>query len=318
MFEHILVPLDGSSLAECVLPHVVAIARAHGSRVSLLRVLDPARVMTRPQSVDPLDWQIRKTEAETYLRDRALALEMEGLHPGIEVLEGKAAETTIEYAHSRDVSLIIMSSHGQSGISGWNVSSVVQKIILRAQTSFMVIRAYKRAVQPIGTLHYKRILVPLDGSQRAEIVLPPAITLARSHQGEILIAHVIKRPEMPSRTPPCPEDIDLANQVIERNRREVTRYLNEFRERQDVQIDVQLAIGGNIQASLHDIANQSDVDLVCLSAHGYSGETKWPFGSSVFSFIAFGTTPLLVVQDLPAGRIEPTGAELAAMEQGGR
>jgi nucleotide-binding universal stress UspA family protein len=318
MFEHILVPLDGSSLAECVLPHLVAIARAYNSQVSLLRVLDPARVTTRPQLVDPFDWQIRKTEAETYLREKALALEAEQIHPRIEVLEGKAAETAIEYANSHDVSLIIMSSHGQSGITGWNVSSVVQKIILRAQTSFMVIRAYRPPIQAIGGLQYRRILVPLDGSQRAEIVLPAAITLARAHEGEVLIAHVIRKPEMPSRTPPCPEDVRLANQVVERNRREVTRYLDEFKFRRDVNIDVRLSVGENIPASLHEIVNQSNVDLVCVSAHGYSGETRWPFGSSVFSLIAFGTTPLLVVQDLPAGRIDPTGAELAAMEQGGR
>ncbi len=318
MFEHILVPLDGSQLAECVLPHVVAIARANDSRVSLLRVLDPIGAATRPQSVDPFDWQIRKAEAETYLRDRASTLEKAGLNSMVEVLEGKAAETTIEYAHDHGVKLILMSSHGQSGISGWNVSSVVQKIILRAQTSIMIVRAYKPPSEAIGELHYQRILVPLDGSRRAEIVLPAAIALGRYYGGEVLVAHVVKKPDMPRRTPPSQDDVELANQVIERNRIEAARYLDDLTSRQDVKIGPRLVVGENVTASLHDIVDQSNVDLVFLSAHGYSGETKWPYGSIVISFIAYGTTPLLVVQDLPGDRIEPTEAELAAREQGRR
>jgi nucleotide-binding universal stress UspA family protein len=318
MFEHILVPLDGSPLAECVLPHVVAIARANDSQVTLMRVLDPVGAVTRPQSVDPFDWQIRKAEAETYLKDRASGLEGAGLQPQFEVLEGKAAETTIEYAHAHNVELIIMSSHGQSGISGWNVSSVVQKIILRAQTSIMIVRAYKPSVEGIGELHYRRILVPLDGSQRAEIVLPAAITLGRYYGGEVLLAHVVKKPDMPRRTPPSQDDVELANQVIERNRIEVARYLDELSSRQDVKIGPRLVVGENVTTALHEIVDQSKVDLVLLSAHGYSGETKWPYGSTVISFIAYGTTPLLVVQDLPSGRIEPTEAEMVAREQGRR
>ena len=316
MFEEILVPLDGSPLAECVLPHVVAFAHANDSRVTLLRVLDPSEAMARPRSVDPFDWQIRKAEAETYLRGLAGVLEEAGITPHVEALEGMAAEMTIEYAHSHDLKLIIMSSHGQSGISGWNVSSVVQKIISRAQTSIMIVPAYKPSAEGIGDLHYRRILVPLDGSQRAEIVLPAAIALARYHHGEVLVAHVVRKPEMPRRTPLSIDDIELVNQVIERNKTEAVRYLDELKSRQDVKIDTRLSVGENIRAELHEIVNQDEIELVCLSAHGYSGETQWPYGSTVISFIAFSTTPLLVVQDLPADRIEPTEAELAARNQG--
>ena len=80
--------------------------------------------------------------------------------------------------------LIILSSHGQSGLSEWNVSSVVQKIVLRARTSIMIVRAYQRIPPETAGLRYRRILVPLDGSQRAECVLPVAVTLARSHEAK--------------------------------------------------------------------------------------------------------------------------------------
>lgn len=316
MFDRILVPLDGSPLAECVLPHLVAIARTDVSRVYLLRVLDPISAATRPISVDPFEWQIRKAEAEAYLRDVAGRLEAAGLEVQTEVLEGRAAESTIEYASEQNVSLIILSSHGQSGISGWNISSVVQKIILRALRSVMIVRAYQPASEELTELIYRRILLPLDGSQRAEYVLPMAIALARANQAEILAAHVVKKPEMPRRTPPTQEDIELANQVTERNRAEAARYLDELKSRLEVNIETRLLISDNVSESLHDLVEQAGVDLVLLGAHGYTGATKWPYGSTVISFIAYGTTPLLVVQDLPPSHIEPTQAELAAREQG--
>src|SRR5512136_843166 len=79
MFDNILVPIDRSSLAECVLPHVVAVAGTFESRVMLLHVMDSTNQGNRPRAVDPLDWQIRKAEAETYLHDLTLQLQTAGL-----------------------------------------------------------------------------------------------------------------------------------------------------------------------------------------------------------------------------------------------
>ena len=79
MFDNILVPIDRSSLAECVLPHVLAVAGTFESRVTLLHVMDSTNVANQPRTVDPLDWQIRKAEAETYLHDLALRLQTAGL-----------------------------------------------------------------------------------------------------------------------------------------------------------------------------------------------------------------------------------------------
>jgi nucleotide-binding universal stress UspA family protein len=73
-----------------------------------------------------------------------------------------------------------------------------------------------------------------------------------------------------------------------------------------------------VVSSLHTQVEQEQADLLILSAHGYGGETRWPYGSVVISFIAYGTTPLLVLQDLPQERIEPSPAEIAAKERGGR
>jgi nucleotide-binding universal stress UspA family protein len=317
MFTRILVPLDGSSLAECVLPHVLATARDVEAQVFLLRVLDPTSG-NNPQPVDPVEWQLLKAGAETYLRDIAGRLQKAGLNVSTTVMEGKAAERVIEFASQNSADLIILSSHGQSGISGWNVSSVVQKIILRVRTSVLIVRAYQSVVEELEALRYQRIMVPMDGSQRAEFVLPTVASLARFHQSQVILLQAVQKPEIPRRTPPSQEDQELVNRLTEKNRAEAARYLSELAGRLDIPVLTRLLVCERVVSTLHTQVLEEQADLVILSAHGYGGDTRWPYGSVVVSFIAYGTTPLLVMQDLPSERIEPSAAELAARENGGR
>ncbi|MDY7076989.1 MAG: universal stress protein, partial [Chloroflexota bacterium] len=191
MLDHILVPLDGSSLAECVLPHSVALAQAFDAQVTLLRVLERTRTADRTLSIDPLAWHIRKAEAGSYLDGVAAHLQEAGVRTEKAIVEGRAAERIVEFARDQNVNLIVLSSHGRSGLSGWNISGVVQKIILRACMPTMIVRAYQSVAGDLSGLRYRRLLVPLDCSQRAECVLPLATTLARFHESQLLLAHVV-------------------------------------------------------------------------------------------------------------------------------
>jgi len=318
MFKRILLPLDSSILAECVLPHLVAIARICDPEVQLLRVSEPFGVTARLRLIDPVDWQIRKAEAASYLSGIAERLQSAGLRVSTNLYDGRPAEQIIEVAHSWDADLILMSSHGQSGISPWNVSSVVQQVILRAHRSLMIIRAYQPVTTELTGLYYHKIFLPLDGSQRAEMPLALAESLAHAHGSEILAAHVVRQPELPRRTSASQEDLLLVNQLTERNRAEALNYLEDLRSRINLTIQTKLEVSPNISRTLHQIADENEVDLTILSAHGYSGDTCWPYGSVGLGFIVYGSTPLLILQDLPTNRIEPTRAELAARETGGR
>jgi len=317
MLEHMLVPLDGSPLAECVLPHVVALAHAFGARVTVLRILERTRAADPTRSVDPLDWHIRKAEAGAYLDGVAARLQEVGLRVEKGLLEGQAAERIVEFAHTTDVSLVLLSSHGRSGLSGWNISGVVQKIVLRAYMPTMIVRAYHPASGDLDGLRYRRLMIPLDCSQRAECVLPVATKLARFHKSRLLLTHVVRRPELICRAPPMQGDLNLVEQISERNRQEAGRYLKQLQARLSLDIEGHLLVEDSAEAPLHDLVRQENVDLVVLSAHGYSGETKWPYGSVALNFIAYGTTPLLIVQDLSLEELERTQAEMAAREHRG-
>ena len=303
MFDPILVPLDGSLLAECVLPHVVALGRAFNAKITLVHVLDKDRAGASAQLFDLINWQINKTEAKLYLERIGDRLQEAGLQTKAIVLEGMVAESITEYAQSQQMNLVILSSHGHSGPRKWGISSVTQKIILSAPTSVLITRAHQPAVSETTEHPYRRILLPLDGSQRAENPLPLISVLARFHKSLIQIAHVVKTPEMPRYMSLVQEDIDLSNRVVARNREEALHYLDQVRLSSPlagVTGPTHLLTSDNAAATLHELVKQERIDLVVLSAHGYSGNNQWPYGAMVNNFILYGKVPLLVVQDLPA------------------
>ena len=297
MFDPILVPLDGSQLAECVLPHAVAVGQAFNAKIRLLHVLDRNQAGVSPQLFDLLNWQINKTEAKLYLEKIGERLQKSGLQTEAIVLEGLVAESITEFAQSQEMKLVILSSHGHSGLKKWGISSVTHKIILSAPTSVLIIRAPRQKEQS-----YERILVPLDGSWRAENALSMVVLLARFHKSQIHIVHVVKTPEMARHMPPAQEDIDLSNRIVARNREEASHYLDQVKLGSPMAgIDVQthLLVSDNATLAIHELVDREQIDMLVLSAHGYSGNNQWPYGSMVNNFILYGKVPLLIVQDLP-------------------
>lgn len=297
MFNQILLPLDRSALAECVLPHAIAVARAFGAQVILLSVMVTPREARWRQAMDPLNWQIRKAEAQTYLREVDLRLQEAGLHTETHILEGFAAEQIVGFADTHAPQLIILSSHGQSGLSGWGVSSIAQKVALRAQTSVMIVRASQPVTPDITGLRYQRILAPLDGAQRAETILPAIAALAREHDAQIVLAHVVQRPAMPRRTLPSREDVKLADRLVARNQAEAARYLEQLQSQIAGKVETRIVVSEHPAATLHELVEQEKTDLVLLSAHGRSDQSRAPYGDVVSNLITYGATPLIVVQD---------------------
>lgn len=313
MLDNVLVPLDGSQLATCVFPHLIALTQATDAHITLLRVTEK---QNEAGQVNPVDWHLTKMEGQLYLDEMK-----ERLHTFIpqaadtQVLEGPVAERIIEYTQKNAENLVVLSTHGQSGLNGWPLSSVTQKVIQRAGTSILLIPAYgPNACVPEeqwADMRYRRIMVPLDGSQRAEAVLPLAMSLAQQHQAELILVHVITRPEMIQRMPLTPEDVSLAEQVVAHNQAQAQRYFEQLQSRLMPETQTKILVNGHATSALLKFVQQEQIDLVLLSAHGSSGQNQWPYGSVVTSLINHGATPLLILQDLPAHEIEPTQAERA-------
>ena len=315
MINHILVPLDGSPLAECVLPHVKAIAPVTSARVTLIHVLEHTEDRNGNSPIDPVNWHMQKQELQVYLERTAADLQKFGLNVEQALIEGKSAESIIEFAHTNEVDLIALSTHGRTGLTGWNVSSVVQKVLLRSYRSILLARAY--AVNALNEIQYKRLFIGSDCSARAEFIMPVAISLAQHYHSHVIIGSVIEKPHLVQRLPISDEEAKLIDQLTDRNQRVCAHYHEQLTTQlslKGLDVETKAAVADQAVSALHDMVNDSNADLVMLVAHGHSGERRWPYGSIAASFIAHGNAPLLIMQDLSESDALPTHAEQAIRE----
>jgi nucleotide-binding universal stress UspA family protein len=151
MYSKIMVPLDGSELAECVLPHVQAITTGCKiATVVFVRVIDPAKLSASLPAQGELGSQEknrrkmeaqRRETAEAYLKKIVEGAAIENAETHYEVLEGKVAETLADWAEKNNVDLIIIASHGRSGIGRWMMGSVADRILHSVCAPVFMIRA---------------------------------------------------------------------------------------------------------------------------------------------------------------------------------
>jgi len=141
LYKKILVPLDGSELAECVLPHVKAIAAGCSTgQVVLLRIVEPLPAGTPPAVDFEVVQKAGVKAAEGYLVKVKAQLSKEGLNAEAKVLTGRPAETITDFAQREKVDLIALATHGRSGISRWVFGSVADKLVRSSSVPILLIR----------------------------------------------------------------------------------------------------------------------------------------------------------------------------------
>jgi len=147
MYQHILVLLDGSELAECVLPHLEAIGSGcSAKKVTLARVVEPLHmyggVESRfsPEERQRLDNET-KDIARTYLGQVAKRLKQNGLDAQVEVLYGKVIEIIADFVNKNEVDLVIISTHGRSGVSRMVWGSMADRILRSVCAPILMVRA---------------------------------------------------------------------------------------------------------------------------------------------------------------------------------
>lgn len=433
MYKEVLVPLSGGTSDERVVTHAIAMAQLTNAQVHIVQVLDSTVSGLRERPIDPVEWHVRKLEAEAYLDGVAERFRSNGIKVAEVLLEGQASEHFINYAHNANTELVVMAGDHDGGSTGalgsellWR--SFVSTLLVRpvgsssslesaddlggslveenlddpsdddyvdgvmasddvdgqegvhtslhaALTAITVSRWRPQIVAPtvldvglgraptrpqrvsgnqalvspgtsprstlagalvaggaeqrptgprllppdtVGKVHYvsarrltegegqqlgglrfRRVMVALDGSKRSECVLSWVRLVAEKHGAQVLLAHVVADPELPRLVPASQEDIDLARQLLERNYAEASAYLKDAQARLGVDSQIRLEVGHRVATKLHDIVASEQVDLVVMSAHGYGGESRWPFGDVATNFIGYGRTTLLMVQDMP-------------------
>jgi len=145
MYKKIMVPLDGSQIAECVIPHIEVIAKKTAAKVELVSVIEPLDIPTRGQ-IAISDDDIRQIDAEgkkeagKYLNQVSDRLTKAGIKTDTVILSGKAADRLVRYAVNNGIDLIIMATHGRSGISRLFWGSVAEKILRATDIPVLLIK----------------------------------------------------------------------------------------------------------------------------------------------------------------------------------
>ena len=310
----ILAPLDGSAVAEQVLPYIPLLAGTLAARVHLLVVLtdeQKQRLITAyaaapagPVRRDETDWhwehraQAELTQAAAdYLDQHAQALRAAGLNVTFEVTSGAPAECIAEIAASEPQALIAMATHGYSGLRRWTLGSVADKVVHAATTPVFLVRAVEQP--PAGARSLKRILVPLDGSALAEQALPHAIALARRAPAEIILLQaavplIEYAPGMSPFSRSLPPSIKFPDVLREQAQAQLAAAISRFGTPEVAMVP--LVVFGHPAEAIVDAATERQADLIVMATHGYGGLRRWTLGNIADKVLHASSVPLLLVR----------------------
>jgi nucleotide-binding universal stress UspA family protein len=299
-FRRIAVCVDGSDVGDVVVLHAATIAAGLAAPLTIVRVLEPDSSLDATPP-DPLDWDVRQREARASLT-RLVSLAARR-HADVQsaLIQGRAAEQICGWTLHHGADLTALASHGEHGRGEWRLSSTARKLVDAAPGSLLLIpvNGDRDDASAVG---YRRIMVPLDGSARAESVLPMAMRLATAHAAEQLIAHVTPALELTRVGPLTAGDLELEQRVSARNERVARAYLDQIRARlSEAGITVRTVISrdGDARTRLARLVRREGVDLLILSAYGRRGSRDVPYGSVAAHLLTHVAAPLLVLRERP-------------------
>ena len=290
MYKRILVPLDGSKLAEGALPYAEGVATRLHSEVILLTVCAPGDCFELP--------------LKAYLEKRAGELSSLGIKTSPVVVQGNAANEILNFAEKNDINLIIISAHGHTGPSIWPLGSIANKILQKSRIPLLLIRS-RELETVLREKELLKILVPLDGSQFADGVIPYVEGLAEEMGSEVILITVNEPLQIPDvvRHTAGFDEKKYENELTARSERDVKGYLSKKESalrNKGVKVSSTSILGMPAQTILQ-YAEDNSVSLIALSTHGFSGITKWAYGSVASKIIQSSSKPVLLVrQPLPS------------------
>ncbi len=300
MYSNILVPLDGSKTAECALPLVRALARRLGIGVELFSAID-LREISRDVSAAEGLFIDRLLEDESRHSADYLSKVAKSIGPGAVKTRcetGDAAETIIEAAVAEKNSLIVMATHGRSGLNRFLLGSVAEKI-LRASTNPLLLVKATEGMDTEGEAPLTSIVVPLDGSELAEGVLPPVTELARKMDLEIVLMRAYAIPYGAYSAGEGFYDPVHLEAFLKILKDETFDYLNkkvdELKRRGVTQVSF-VAKEGLSADEIIKFARETPANLVAMSSHGRSGIKRWVLGSVTETVVRHSGDPVLVLR----------------------
>lgn len=314
-----LVPLDGSQLAEQILPFVRLLAPLMHAEVHLLRVVSDTgleeeenpffanvaaaygygaehsmKILERNQRAV---WERLREEAEGYLTARAEQLRADGLEVRFDAMIGPPAEMILDAANADHISLLAMATHGYGGLRRWALGSVTDRLVHTSPAPMLVVRGREHALADLPP--FRRILVPIDGSDLSQKALPMAIDLACLTRADLVLVRAITpMVEAYPGTTLSGHMLSPDGEVLEMLRADAHYQLEQIAARiqaPDVHITLDVLYGYPAEVIVEE-AQRHETDLIVMATHGYSGLRRWALGSVADKVLHATATPIVLVR----------------------
>lgn len=289
----VLACIDDEATGQVVSSHAAAVGRSLGLPVTFARVLDTPERYDIP--ADPVEWLVKRRRGRQRLEQLSRQAGATN-EVGNVLLAGEPSEELNRWAEDHDVSLAVLGTRNRGDSAGRRgLGSTARSILSRAVSSLLLVPPSAR----IGDEGYHRLLVPLDGSTRAESVIPVAARIARAKHAEILLVHVVPQLETVQPGFVDPATRALRDKLDQRNRDNAQAYLDELRHRiigGDIAARTIIVREGDAREQLRRLALAEGVDLIVLSSHGATGLADVPCGSVTEYLANHAPAPLLIIR----------------------
>ena len=306
MYKRMLVPLDESKLSEVVFPYAKELAGRLDLEIILLHVLHSPEEKEKAhlyQSYIGHKVDILKCQSEEVQKKTGTGAKCTPIKVKSEIISGYPAEEIIRYAEENAADFILMATHGRSGIRRWVIGSVAEKVLQASKVPVWLVRAAVPEEIVYDKWPKRTMLVPLDGSELAESVLPHVEALAKQRGAEIVdvvLLRVCEPASMPNYYPPnvpiMPKDYIKLKAAADKA--EAENYLAKIENQlKDAGLSVRSKIlVGDPAGQIIDHADKNPFNLIVMSTHARSGLDRWAFGSVADKILRKATSPIFLVR----------------------
>ena len=298
MFGKMLVTLDGSAVAEQVLPYVRILADGLKVPVELLGVVDIEELASQvsAEKSQYLDAMIVDgvRRSEEYLK--GIAQTFPRASASVAVQKGRAAEVIIARAAADKDTLVAMATHGRSGINRWLSGSVAEKVLRGSANPLLLVRA-KAEAKAAGELSLKSIVVPLDGSEVAESVLPTVLEMSKKLNIEIVLFRAFSVPY--SVFGEVRQHFAIVDELLGGIKAEAHDYLEKKTEelkKQGANKVSYVLRQGTSADQIISLGRKTPDNLIAMCTHGWSGAKGWALGSITETVVRHSGDPVLVMR----------------------
>ena len=296
MFKKIVIPLDGSLLAEQALSFLPRFVSPLQTHIDLVCVVQPwvyALGMSEATPISVINDLHENWKA--YLHQQEIFLQGLGYTVQSHVLEGDIAAEILALAANKNADLIVMSTHGRSGFRRLALGSVAERVLHNATIPLLLVRegAALHTTNPI-----EHLLVPLDGSSFAERSIPLAVELSTQTGATLTMLRVVQDLDAQNKQIIFKSE-EAAEEAVTQWKLLATRYLDELAKgikAEGVKVS-SMVLSGDPENLIGTIAETLPADLIVMSTHGRSGVSRWVYGSVANKVLRTASCPVLLVRN---------------------